>query len=190
MTALPNAAAAAAGGLPVSAAGALAMDTLSDWVDGGRLDLLLDAIPTTAMRGTEHAALASAWTATRAGYVDELGPLNVPADVDALIATVGVAGAGLSDLGGMSTAMKAEVNAEAKDVLNTDTYAEPAQGAPGATISLAAKIGYLFKAWRNKSTQDATSFELYNDAGAVVDHKATVGEAAGVVTKGEVETGP
>jgi len=103
---------------------------------------------------------------------------------------IGVAGAGLTDLGGMSTAMKAEVNAEAKDVLNTDTYAEPAQGAPGATVSLAAKLSYLYKAWRNKSTQDATTFELYNDAGAVVDHKATVGEAAGVVTKGEVETGP
>ena len=112
------------------------------------------------------------------------------ADTNELQAEIGVAGAGLTDLGGMSTAMKAEVNAEAKDVLNTDTYAEPAQGAPGATVSLAAKLSYLYKAWRNKSTQDATTFELYNDAGAVVDHKATVGEAAGVVTKGEVETGP
>ncbi len=44
---------------------------LDDWINGGRLDLLLDA----------------------------------------LIATVGVAGAGLGDLGGMSTAMIAEVNA-------------------------------------------------------------------------------
>jgi len=31
-----------------------------DWEDGGRLDLLLDAIPTTAMRGTDSAATASA----------------------------------------------------------------------------------------------------------------------------------
>jgi len=36
----------------------------------------------SAMRGTDSAALASAWTATRAGYVDELGPTNVPADLD------------------------------------------------------------------------------------------------------------
>ena len=54
----------------------------TDWVDGGRLDLLIDAIPTT-MRGTNSAALASAWTAAlatalgnytaaRAGYLDEL----------------------------------------------------------------------------------------------------------------------
>lgn len=32
----------------------------TDWVDGGRLDLLLDAIPTTAMRGTDSASTHSA----------------------------------------------------------------------------------------------------------------------------------
>ena len=31
----------------------------TDWADDGRLDLLLDAIPTTAMRGTDNAALAT-----------------------------------------------------------------------------------------------------------------------------------
>jgi len=66
MTALPNAAADAAGGLPISNAGGLALDTklantneitvarmgaLTDWINGGRLDLLLDAIkvPTDKM---------------------------------------------------------------------------------------------------------------------------------------------
>ncbi len=39
--------------------------TLTDWINGGRLDLLLDAIPTTAMRGTDSAALASEVTAAR-----------------------------------------------------------------------------------------------------------------------------
>ena len=32
---------------------------VNDWTNGGRLDTLLDAIPTTAMRGTDSAALAS-----------------------------------------------------------------------------------------------------------------------------------
>jgi len=32
------------------------LGALTDWIDGGRLDLLLDAIPTTAMRGTDDAA--------------------------------------------------------------------------------------------------------------------------------------
>jgi len=71
---LPNAASDTAGGIPISDAGGLDMDAklantnevtaarmgaLTDWINGGRLDLLLDAIPTTAMRGTDNAALAS-----------------------------------------------------------------------------------------------------------------------------------
>lgn len=86
LTALPNAAADAAGGLPISDAGGLDLDTqlaatnevtaarmgaLTDWIDGGRLDLLLDAIPTTAMRGTDSAALASVWTVARAGALTD-----------------------------------------------------------------------------------------------------------------------
>jgi hypothetical protein len=80
MTAMPNAAADAAGGLAISDAGGLDLDTklantneitaarmaaLTDWINGGRLDLLLDAIPTTAMRGTDSAALASVCTEVR-----------------------------------------------------------------------------------------------------------------------------
>ena len=60
LTALPNAAADAAGGLPISDAGGLDMDAklaatnevtaarmgaLTDWIDGGRLDLILDGVP-------------------------------------------------------------------------------------------------------------------------------------------------
>lgn len=74
LTALPNAAADAAGGLPISDAGGLDLDSklantnevtaarmgaLTDWIDGGRLDLLLDA-------------LLARLTATRAGYLDNL----------------------------------------------------------------------------------------------------------------------
>jgi len=42
--------------------GAILIDTnelQGDWTNGGRLDLLLDAIPTTAMRGTDNAATAA-----------------------------------------------------------------------------------------------------------------------------------
>ena len=52
LTALPNAAADAAGGLPISDGGGLDMDAIladtnelqTDWANGGRLDLLIDAI--------------------------------------------------------------------------------------------------------------------------------------------------
>jgi hypothetical protein len=73
-TSLPDAAADAAGGLPISDAGGLDIDSklaatnevtaarmgaLTDWIDGGRLDLLIDALLTRL-------------TATRAGYLDNL----------------------------------------------------------------------------------------------------------------------
>ena len=43
--------------------------TDDDWADGGRLDLLLDAIPTTVMRGTDNAA-TEAKQDIIAGYLD------------------------------------------------------------------------------------------------------------------------
>lgn len=92
--------------------------------------------------------------------------------------------------GGLSTQAKADVNAEVVDTLNTDTYAEPGQGTPGATISLAAKINYLYKAWRNRSTQTASQYTLYNDDGTTVDQKATVSDDGTTADKGEVATGP
>lgn len=64
-----------------------------DWADGGRLDLILDA------RASQATADA------------------IEADTQDLQTQIGTAGAGLTDLGGMSTGMKAEVEAEANDAL-------------------------------------------------------------------------
>lgn len=116
--------------------------------------------------------LESRLTAARAGYLDNLsgGAIATAAAVAALPTT-------------------AQINAEVVDALNVDTYAEPGQGAPPATASLATKIGYLFKSWLNKKDQDATNWKLYNNAGTVTDQKATVSEADGVVTKGKIGTG-
>ena len=52
------------------------------------------------------------------------------------------------------------------------------------------KLDYLYKVARNKKVQDASSWSLYNDAEAVVDQKATVSDAAGVATFGEIGSGP
>lgn len=83
----------------------------------------------------------------------------------------------------------AEVNAEVVDALNTDTYAEPGQGAPAATASLVAKIGYLYKAWRNKHTQTATEYALYGDDGVTKDQEAGVGDDGVTFTRNEMQTG-
>lgn len=57
-----------------------------DWVDAGRLDTILDAIPTATMRGTDSAALASVATE---GRLSELDAANLPADVDNILTDTG-----------------------------------------------------------------------------------------------------
>lgn len=91
---------------------------------------------------------------------------------------------------GLGTQDKADVNTEAVDVLNVDTYAEPGQANPAATASLVSKIGYLYKAWRNKKTQTSTTWSLYADDTTTVDQKSTVSDDGTTATRGEVATGP
>lgn len=71
----------------------------------------------------------------------------------------------------------------------TDARGEPAQGAPGVSESMLVKIDYLYKAWRNRVTQTATQYSVYNDAGTVVDHKAVVSDDTTTADKGEVISG-
>lgn len=95
-----------------------------------------------AMRGTDSAALAVNYTSARAGYLDSLNGhvaqtgdsfarlgaptgVSVSADVADIKTQVGTAGAGLTDLGGMSTAMKGEVNAEVDSALDTAIPVSP-----------------------------------------------------------------
>jgi hypothetical protein len=89
-----------------------------------------------------------------------------------------------------SRATPAQVNTEVVDALAVDTYAEPGQGTPAATATLAAKINYLYKAWRNKKTQTSTQYSLYADDATTVDQKATVSSDGTTTTVGEVATGP
>lgn len=104
--------------------------------------------------------------------------------------TGNVGGNVTGSIGSLATQAKADVNAEVLDVMNVDTFAEPGQGAPAATTSLVAKIGYLFKAWRNKKTKTATASNLYNDAGDTIDQKTTDSDDGTTATRGEQSTGP
>lgn len=101
-----------------------------------------------------------------------------------------VYGSNIGRVAELGTQAKADVNTEVVDALNVDTYAEPAQGAPGATISLAAKIGFLYKAFRNRKTQTSTVWSLFNDDAVTVDHKATVADDGTTASKTEIATGP
>lgn len=101
---------------------------------------------------------------------------------------IGTTGAALTVA--LSTQGKADVNAEVLDVINVDTFAEIGQEAPAATNTLRKMIGYLFKAWRNKSTQTSTTQSLYADDGTTVDQKATCSDDGTTFTRGEMGTGP
>jgi hypothetical protein len=92
--------------------------------------------------------------------------------------------------GDLTATMKTSVNAEVLDVLNVDTFAEPGQEAPGATVSLAKKIGYLYKFLRNKLTQTATELKVFADDATTVDQKSTVSDDGTTYTRGEIGTGP
>ena len=88
------------------------------------------------------------------------------------------------DLSGLNDLSAAEVNAEVLDVMNVDTFAELA-APPAATSSLRAKITWLFMWARNKSTQTSTERKLFADDTTTIVGTETVGDSAGVFTKGE-----
>ena len=139
-----------------------------------------DAIGTSEFAQALIDAIADAnWDEAKAGHV-AAGSFGEEVQAHALSSEV----TALNDLSA------AEVNAEMVDVIDTDVSGEPAQGAPPASASLRTKIDHLFKNWRNKKDEDSTLFQLYNDAGTVVDAKATVSDAAGLTTKEEIVSGP
>lgn len=75
--------------------------------------------------------------------------------------------------------------------LATDTYAEPAQGAPAATATLAVKINMIYKFMINLKKQTATDLKIYNAAGSVVDHKITsIADDGTTLTEPGVISGP
>ena len=103
--------------------------------------------------------------------------------------TGNVGGNVTGSVGSLAAQAKADVNAEVLDVLVTDTFAEGGQGAPGATISLKDKIGFLYTFARNKKTQTATEWKVFADDTTTTIHKSTVSDDATTATFGEVGTG-
>jgi len=83
----------------------------------------------------------------------------------------------------------AQVNAEVVDAINVDTYAEPGVGAPPATTSLVGKVNYLYKRWRNRTTQSASLYRLYNDDGTTVGQQATTSDDTTTFDRTEIVSG-
>lgn len=155
--------------------------------------LLVDNVNATISSRSSHSA-ADVWAAatrtlTSAANITSTGGTTVPQTGDSFARLGAPAGASVSaDIATRAT--PAQVNAEVVDALATDTYAEPGQGAPAATTTLAAKINYLYKAWRNRTTQTSTTYSLYADDATTVDQKATVSDDGTTFDRTEIATGP
>jgi hypothetical protein len=104
--------------------------------------------------------------------------------------TGNVGGNVTGSVGSLAAQAKTDVNNEVLDVLVTDTFTEPPQGAPAVNISLKDKIGYLYKFMRNKITQTSTTLSVFNDDTSTVDHKSTVTDDGTTYTRSEISTGP
>jgi len=140
MTALPNAAADNAGGLPISDAGGLDLDAV-----------LSGNIPQT---GDSYARLGAP-----AGASVSADVAAVKTDTAAILLDTGTDGVVVASHTANS---KSEINAEIVDALATDTYAELG-AVPAATSTLADKINWLYVCARNKITQTSTTTTLRND---------------------------
>lgn len=90
-----------------------------------------------------------------------------------------------TDIAALNNLSAAQVNAEVVDALSTDTYAEPGAGAPAATISLAAKINYLYKFMRNRVTVTGSEINVYNDDATTAAHKSTHSDNGTTYDRGE-----
>lgn len=83
-----------------------------------------------------------------------------------------------------------EIKTQVTDALNVDTYAEIGQEAPAATQTIRKMLGFLYKAWRNRTTQTATQYSLYNDDATTIAQKSTTSDDGTTYDRGEVATGP
>ncbi len=158
----------------------------------GQLNVIVDYNTTTKV-----ADLQDTWEVTPTGtivyevlkYSSGVDPAT-PEDVAEAVST-NFDAAGCARIENINTKVgEIDVVTEALLALLNDARAEPAQGAPAVNANLVTKIDYLYKAWRNKKEQTATQESIYNDAGAVVDHKRTDSDDGTTLVKGEVATGP
>jgi len=186
-----------------------------DWANGGRLDLLLDAIlvdtgtqlPTTLGARSDAAETGDPGaTKNVIEYLKQIVNLMIgsdgaatmpssqaPANAINLFEMVRAIYDDTNSLDGTkipNTISLANINAEMDTALRTTTDGEPAQGTPGATISLEEKISWLYKAWRNRTPATATQYNLHNDDTSTIDTKATLADDATTASRTEMVSGP
>ncbi len=152
----------------------------------------------TTVTNLTNAATAGDFTATMKTSIGTAVAASAVASVTGAVGSV-TGGATAAQIATLQTfvdtevaAILAAVDTEVAAILALldDARAEPGQAAPPVNPDMATKVDYLYKAWRNKKTNDGTTTKLFADDATTVDQKQATSEAAGTVTKGEWATGP
>ncbi len=89
-------------------------------------------------------------------------------------------------IGSLDTQAKADVNAEVKDVLETDTQAEPTSP-PASTASLRDKIAWVFTLWKNKRIQTTTTETVLADDGTTPIATSAKSDTGTTFTRGKFQ---
>lgn len=169
----------------------------ADWTNGGRLDLILDAVAGDvvnldgdAMRGTDSALLAANVPTNFADMSITVTTGLVDITQAAADKVWDTAARTLTASTNFNDLSAAEVNAEVLDVMNVDTLSLPGQAAPSNTPTHREALAWLYKAFRNRKTQTATQWSLLANDESTVDAKATVSDDATTAIKQEIVSGP
>ena len=151
----------------------------------GTLDIKgMTSVDTVVITGDAHVSInvnCTGGTITYAGDIkitDNAGGAvtqvkGLTADIVDDTAEIGVAGAGLTDLGGMSTAMQAEVLSRVNAALDT-AISELGVAVPSATPSVRTGVMLMYMALRNQlivQTSGTDALEIHNDAGTLITKK-------------------
>ena len=148
-----------------------------------------DALYANAATAFSSSGEVSLLAATQASIdaIEEDTGTTLDALIDSIVTAV-ITNATGADVATDVVAIKTAIDAITAEVVTAQTL--PAQGAPSASPPIADAIMWLYKAWRNKSTQTATEYKLYNDAGDTVDTKASLSSDGTIFTSNEKATGP
>ncbi len=182
--------------LDVSAGGEAGVDWANVGTPSSSVTLSNTSIATAAAVTTVNGLAAGVITAASIA-ADAITDAKVASDVT-IASVTGAVGSVTGNVGGnvtgsvgsLGATAKSDVNAEVLDVLNVDTFAEIGQETPAATQTLRKMIAFLYKAWRNVSTQTSSQYSLMGDDGTTVHQKAAVSDDGSTFTRGEVTTGP
>lgn len=154
---------------------------LNDWQDGGRLDVLLDAIPTTAMRGTDSALLAAS-APTNFGDLAitvTTGQVTVGTNNDKTGYAIGTGGIGVGAFAAnalRAADINADVGQEFADAFLTRNLA----GGSDAGFGLDARsVANALRGIRNRREIAGGTLSVYRENDSTVAWTAAVTTTAG-----------